>query len=121
MLPNRDIDPLAIAGGKARVGVASGQNAQAGIGREHAVEANQMQERTRHQRGQAYSPAMDATTAMRPELPEYASAKFVRGPVYFGVMVILATEYNIIGHDHMSWRDRPLVVGPIGKCGTFRQ
>jgi len=43
---------------------------------------------------------MDATTAMRPELPEYASAKFVRGPVYFGVMVILATEYNIIGHDH---------------------
>ena len=30
----------------------------------------------------------------------YASAKFVRGPVYFGVMAILATEYNIIGHDH---------------------
>ena len=74
--------------------------AQAGIGREHAVEANQMQERTRHQGGQACSPAMDATTAMRPELPEYASAKFVRGPVDFGVMVILATEYNIIGHDH---------------------
>ena len=74
--------------------------AQAGIGREHAVEANQMQERTRHQGGQACSPAMDATTAMRPELPEYASAKFVRGPVYFGVMAILATEYNIIGHDH---------------------
>jgi hypothetical protein len=40
---------------------------------------------------------MDATTAMRPELPEYASTKFVRGPVYLGVMVILATEYNIIG------------------------
>ena len=74
--------------------------AQAGIGREHAVEANQMQERTRHQGGQACSPAMDATTAMRPELSEYASTKFVRGPVFFGVMVILATEYNIIGHDH---------------------
>jgi len=54
--------------------------AQAGIGREHAAEANQMQARTRHQRGQACSPAMDATTTMRPELPEYAQQSSFAAP-----------------------------------------